>query len=126
MFCSSDRSRTGLDRRTVAEIQERVIEKGERNLLSRLVHANSDKEAVGAWKLDLNSILHVFNVRSVGFTQISLIFPFQTELAVNTHVTVSDIRRDVSKIRKEIGNKVRSVSMSRILPINNKRMLTVS
>ena len=44
------------------------MEKGERNLLSRLVHAKYDKETIAAWKLDLAGILRVFNVRSVTFT----------------------------------------------------------
>jgi hypothetical protein len=52
-----------LNRRTVAEIQERIVEKGTRNLLSRLVHAKNDKETLASWKLDLNRILHVFTVR---------------------------------------------------------------
>ena len=61
-----------LDRRTVAGIQEKIIEKGGRSLLSRLAHAKSDKETITAWKLDLNRILHVFNVRSVITVWLSL------------------------------------------------------
>lgn len=38
--------------------------------------------------------------------------PFQTELGINTHVAVVDIRHDVSKIREEICGQVRSVSTS--------------
>jgi len=53
------------DRRTVARIQEKIIEKSGRNLLSRLGNAKNDKETVVTWKLDLNRILIVFNVRSV-------------------------------------------------------------
>ena len=113
------RSLTSLNHRTVEEIHGKVTEKSGRNPLSRLVHAKNDKETISAWKLDLNRILHVFNVRSLVFTRISLIVSFQTELAVNTHVTVSDmrhdmsgIRSDVSKIREEIGGQVRSVSAS--------------
>jgi len=56
---------TALDHRTVARIQEKIIEKGGRNLLSRLANATNDKETITTWKLDLNRILHVFNVRSV-------------------------------------------------------------
>ena len=55
---------------------------------------------------------------------------FQTELIMNTHVTVSDmhhdvsgIRRDVSKIQEDIGNQVRSVC---IKSIGYRRMLTVT
>ena len=59
---------TALDRRTVEEIQGRIVEKGQRNLLSRLVHAKNDKDTIAAWKLDLNRILHVFNVSSAHFT----------------------------------------------------------
>ena len=65
-----------LDRRAVAEIQEKIIEKRGRNLVSRLFHAKDDKEAIGGWKLDLNRILHVFNVCSVVFTRLSLTVPF--------------------------------------------------
>jgi len=54
-----------LDRRTVAGIQEKIVEKCGRNLLSRLGNAKNDKEAIASWKLDLNRILIVFNVRSV-------------------------------------------------------------
>ena len=54
-----------INRSTVAGIQEKVIEKCGRNLLSRLANAKNDKETIAAWKLDLNRILHVFNVRSV-------------------------------------------------------------
>ena len=52
-----------LDCRTVAGIQKKIIEKGGRNLLSRLANAKNDKETITTWKLDLNRILHVFNVR---------------------------------------------------------------
>ena len=103
-------SLTSLNRRTVAEIREKITEKGRRNPLSRLVHAKNDKETIGAWRSDLNGFLHVFNVCSADFAWSSLIIPFQTELAVNTNLAVSDIRHDVSKIREEISGQARSVS----------------
>ena len=56
-----------LDHRTVAEIQRKVIKQSGRNAVSRLVHAANDKETIAAWKLDLNRILHVFNVRCATF-----------------------------------------------------------
>jgi len=52
-----------LVRRTVGEIREKIIKRNERNAVSRLVHANNDKERVATWKLDLIRILQVFNVR---------------------------------------------------------------
>jgi hypothetical protein len=54
-----------LDRSILAEIQRKIIEKGKRNPVSRLLHAKNDKEMIAAWKSDLNKILLVFNVRSV-------------------------------------------------------------
>ena len=91
-----------LDRRTVAGIQENIIEKGGRNLLSRLAHAKNDKETITAWKLDLNRILHVFNVCSAIAAWLSLTDHSQTELAVNTHVLVSDARTMVSDIHRNM------------------------
>ena len=47
------------------KIQEKITEKSERHPVSRVFHAKSDKDMVAAWKLDLNRILHVFNVRFI-------------------------------------------------------------
>ena len=54
-----------LYRRTIAEIQDKVDEKGGRGVPSRLVHAESDKNVITTWKSDLTRILLIFNVRSV-------------------------------------------------------------
>ena len=51
--------------RTMAEVQGNIIKRGKRNPISRCYHAKEDKEAIAAWKLDLNRIRHVFNVGSV-------------------------------------------------------------
>ena len=77
------------------KIQEKITEKGRRNWLSRVIHAKSDKDAVAAWKLDLNRILHIFNVRFITNLWSSLTVHFQTQLAINTNVVISDVRRDV-------------------------------
>ena len=74
----------------------KVIEKGGRNLFSRLVHAKDDKDTIASWRLDLNRILHIFNVRPVVFVWLSPTVHFQTELAIDTNANVSDIRRDVT------------------------------
>ena len=89
-------------RRTVSGIQEKVVEKGGRNLLSRLAHAKNDKDTIVAWKLDLNRILHVFNVCSVIATWLLLADQSQTELAINTHVLVSDSHTMVFDIHRNI------------------------
>jgi len=43
------------------------MKQSERNVVSQLFHAKYNKEKIAAWKLDLNRILHVFNVRSLSF-----------------------------------------------------------
>jgi len=112
-----------LDRRTVAEIQRKVIKQSERNAVSRLFHAKSDKETIAGWKAELNRILLVFNVRSIALAWSSLTVSFQTELVVNIHVAVTDIRHDMLKTREENGAQARSVSASHTQSIN-RRMLT--
>ena len=84
-----------LYRRTVAEIQQEVAKKSERNVASRVFHARNDKDTIAGWNVDLNRILHIFNVRLVVCTWLSLIVPFQTELAINTHMMVLDLHRNV-------------------------------
>ena len=54
-----------LNRRAVAEIQRDAVKQGKRNAISRLLHAKDDKDTIATRRLDLNRILHVFNVRSV-------------------------------------------------------------
>ena len=109
--------------RTVADIQRRVDEKNDRDVFSRVLHAQSDKNAISAWKEDLNRLLQIFNVRSVSSALLPLTTPFQTELAIDTNVTVTDshlevtsihhdvtdIRQDVLVIKESVFNKQRSV-----------------
>ena len=102
----------------------KIIKQSGRNAVSRLVHAKADGETIAAWKSDLGSFLRIFNVRLDIVTWISLTVPFQTKLAMNTNIAVSDIRHDVSKIRNEIGSQVRSVSVSHIQPVDSMRMFT--
>src|SRR5712691_5907305 len=104
-----------LDGRTVAEIQRKMIKQSGRNAALRFVLAKADGGTIAAWKSELNGILQVFNVRLDVITWISLIVPFQTTLALNTNITVSDIHRGVSKI---IDGQVHSASVSHILPID--------
>ena len=94
-------------------------------MVARVLLAKSDKEAIAGWKGELNRILHVFNVCSIALAWSTLTFSFQTELAMNTHVAVSDIRHDVSKIRDEIGGQVRSVSAGTVQSVD-RCMLTVA
>ena len=44
---------------------------------------------------------------------------------MNTHVSVSNIRADVSKMREEVRGQVRSVRPNLIHPVESSRRLTV-
>jgi len=94
----------------VAEIQRKIIKRGKRNVVSRLFHAN-DEKAIANWRLGINRILHVFNVRPATSVWPSLTFCSQTDLGTNIHVTVSDNHRDtanthtiVSGVRRDTPN----------------------
>ena len=96
---------------TVAEIQRHIIGRGKRYAIFRRFHAKDDKKAIAAWRLELDRILHVFNVRLVAFVRSSLTLRFQTELRMNTPATVSDIRQDaanshtiISDVHRESSN----------------------
>ena len=80
------------------------MKQSKRNVVSRLFQAKDDRDTIAAWRLDLNRILHVFNVRLIISSPPLLILLFQTELAINTHVTVSDTRTIVSEIHRTIVN----------------------
>ena len=54
----------GLDRRTVAKIQQKVMKRGGRHGISRFFRSSDDENAIAAWKSDLNWILRVFDVCS--------------------------------------------------------------
>jgi len=62
---TSDYFLTKLPSRTADEIQSNFIKRGKGNAISRHYHAKDDRVAVVTWRLELNKILHVFNVRSV-------------------------------------------------------------
>jgi len=49
----------------VAEIERNIIKQGKRSVISRPLRAKNNKEKIAAWKLDLEKIIQVFNVRSV-------------------------------------------------------------
>ena len=108
--------------RTVAGIQERIIGKRGRNVVSRVLHAKGDKETIAAWRLDLNRILHVFNVRSVDPVPPPLTPPFQTELAINNLIMVADLRRHL--LESQEGTDRQHPSVKHLLSVNN-RILTI-
>ena len=83
--------------RTLAEIKQGVVKMGKRNAVSRLLHAKNDKEAIAAWRQDLNRVLHVFNVNTFGRFCFGLAnSSSQTKLGINTHVLVTGIHRNMT------------------------------
>jgi hypothetical protein len=86
------------------------IEQGKRNAVSRLFHAKNDKDAIATWKSDLSRVLHIFNVRSAGFMWPLLTVRSQTELAINTHIAVSNTQTLVSELQHDFTNALAIVS----------------
>jgi hypothetical protein len=79
----------------VVKIQGKVVKQGKRNALHRFVLSKTDKDKIAGWKQDFIRVLHVFNVRSIGSVRHSfanLTAPFQTELAIDTNMTVTDTK----------------------------------
>ena len=90
--------------RTVDGIQENIVKRSRRNVISRHYHAKDDKEAIATWRLDLNRVWHVFNVRSIISVWLLLTFRFQTELRIDTRATGSDARQDATNEHTVIFN----------------------
>ena len=107
----------------MVEIQEKVVEKRGRNIVSRAFHAKNDKETIAGWNSDLDRFLQIFTVGSVVFTWLSLTVPFQTELVVNMHVMVSDLHRNALAGRDGVNDQ--HCSVSRASPPINDEMLTI-
>ena len=97
-------------RRTVAEIQKKIVDRGTRHVVSRVLNAKSDKDEIAAWRQDLNRILQIFNVRSVHSSWRSPTATLQTELAINTHMLVADIHRNALAGQEGTAGRHRSVS----------------
>ena len=59
----------------MADIQEKLAKWDKRNAISRHFRAKDDKKTIATWKLDLDKILQVFDVRSVLAVKTSANFP---------------------------------------------------
>ena len=94
----------------MAQIQKSAVEPDNRNLLSRIFNTKSDKDRVAAWRSDLDRILHIFEVRLTVYSLPALFtVHHQTELALHTHIAVSDICEDVANARELIADVHRAV-----------------
>ena len=60
---------------------------------------------IAAWRSDLDRIFHVFEVHSIAHSPPTLLtIHLQTELALHTHVAVSDIREGVANTHELVSN----------------------
>ena len=80
----------------MAAIQKRIVKWAKRNPLSRRLHVKDDEEAIVSWRLDLDKIRRVLDVRSFNWARSLLTFRSQDELATRTDVDVSEIQHEVS------------------------------
>ena len=88
----------------MAEIRSKVAERSKQNAVSRAVHAKNDSKTIVSWKMDLNRVLLVFNVCPIVMGRPALTVHSQTELELNTYVTVSDVRDGVTKTHTVVAN----------------------
>ena len=101
--------------RTMDEIQRHIIKRGKRNVISRRYRAKDDREAITAWRSDLNEVLHVFNVCFVTSARRLLTPRFQTELGTNEHKTVSDAHQDTANKRTTLSDVHRDSSNTEVI-----------
>ena len=87
----------------MAQIQRSAVKPNRRNPISRIFYAKKDEATIAAWRADLDRILHVFEVRSTVHPLPTLFnVHLQTELALHTHIAVSDVRGLVSDIHRAV------------------------
>ena len=110
------------NRRTVNRINRGVISRSKRPAGSRFLYAKDDQNVIATWKEDLIRVIHVFNVRSADSGRYLLTVPFQTELAISTHIMVTDIHRNVVAGQEE--SRGRRPSVSHDSPFTNDRTST--
>ena len=66
--------------RAASDIRKKATRLSGRGHVSRLLYAKGDKEKIAAWKLELNRILLVFNVRPGAITSLLLMIPFSDRI----------------------------------------------
>ena len=84
-------------------------------MISRHYHAKDDKEAITAWRLDLDGIAHIFNVCFVASARRLLTSRFQTELGIIPHVTVSDTHQDAANKHTTVSDARRDSSSADVI-----------
>ena len=112
----------------MAQIQRSVAEPDTRNIFSRILNPNKDKEAIAAWRSELDRIVHVFEVCStVRSLPTILTVHLQIELALhtnvaiaNTHELVSDMHRTLLKDKEGADSRNKTVGNHGVLFVIQK------
>ena len=77
----------------MTEIQEYIVKRDKRNAISRIFRSKDDEKAVAGWRLNLEKIRLIFDVRVLVFLFFCPGLPtscFQTELAINKDTNAND------------------------------------
>ena len=95
----------------MAVIQKHILRRGKRAIVPQFFRAKDDEKLVAAWRLDLDEIRRVFDVRPFTFIRRSLVpqFEQQTEFATGTDIiSISDAGYTAPEIDatvSEVGNE---------------------
>lgn len=87
-----------INRRTVAEIQKHIIKRGKRSVLTRPLRAKDYEEAITAWRLELDKIRRIFEVRSFTSARPLPTLHFQIELATPTDDNIPDVLKTYTSV----------------------------
>jgi len=84
------------NRSTADEIKKNIVKQGKRRAISKVLRPNKEKQAIAGWRLSLNRILCVLDVRSVHSRNRcrGTNFPSQIEFGSGESATVSGTHHD--------------------------------
>lgn len=115
------------------KIQKYIIKRGKRNAISRRFHAKDDEGAIATWKLVLDSMRHVLDVRYFTRLRRLLIYYSQTEPAISivdihhddlTNTVASSVNHDTLKNQKEPDSPGLKVSITLALHATGQPLIT--
>ena len=115
------------------KIQKYIIKRGKRNAISRRFHARDDEGAIATWKLVLDSMRHVLDVRYFTRLRRLLIYYSQTEPAISivdihhddlTNTVASSVNHNTLKNQKEPDSPGLKVSITLALHATGQPLIT--
>jgi len=87
------------DRRTVADIQRKLVKWNKLNVVFRYFLARKEKKTVAGWRLGLENILQIFDVRSVARVITVVNFPLHKAIPMNTDTAAAAVHNDVTNTK---------------------------